>query len=62
MYPPVTMAGIAGHDPGICGHDETEYAWPRHDAVLASTRGVDVSARALLSLNFAQVVTSCLQK
>jgi hypothetical protein len=26
MYPPVTMAGIAGHDPGICGHDETEYA------------------------------------
>jgi murein DD-endopeptidase MepM/ murein hydrolase activator NlpD len=20
------MAGIAGHDPGICGHDETEYA------------------------------------
>jgi putative NADH-flavin reductase len=26
IYPPVAMAGIAGRDPGMCGHDETEYA------------------------------------
>ena len=35
------MAGIAGHDAGVCGHDETEYAARHLVLSTAAASGLD---------------------